>query len=193
MRGCQRRGCTTEQSSCSRGNLTYRALSQTICTVHRTSGHEVWTSAPSNAHMLVQWECAASQIETPVCTCSTTTHQFVWRQQQKCGAQGVSPMECRTVGEQCETPYVHPRHRTNYPGMALPRTAVFDITASPAYTNGLWSSLRLECVAKKYRPSPMLSFIVQSIAFFTACMAWRLWITKQSNGCSTPASRSSAA
>jgi len=40
-----------------------------------------WTSAPLSAHLSIEWECTASQIEIPICTRRTTTHQFIFRQQ----------------------------------------------------------------------------------------------------------------
>jgi len=55
------------------------------------------------------------QIKTPICTRRTTTHQFMWRQQQMCGALGGSPMECGVVGRHYKTPYFHPRHRHPLP------------------------------------------------------------------------------
>jgi len=38
-----------------------------------------------------------------------------------------------------------------------------------------------------------LAYNVQSIDLIMNCTAWRFWTTRQSNGCSTPAPRSSAA
>jgi len=47
-------------------------------------------------------------------------------------------------------------------------------------------------VAQKNKPSTMLSSNVQSIDLPMDCMAWRFRMMRQSNGCSTPAPRSSA-
>ena len=48
-------------------------------------------------------KCTASQIETPICTHSTTTHQFIW-QQRTCGT-----LECRVDGQRYKDPELHPR------------------------------------------------------------------------------------
>jgi len=38
--------------------------------------HGTWSSAPLSARLSTGWESTASQIETPICTRRTTTHQF---------------------------------------------------------------------------------------------------------------------
>jgi len=38
---------------------------------------EPGTLAPLNAHLSIECKCMASQIETPICTHRTTTHQFL--------------------------------------------------------------------------------------------------------------------
>ena len=49
--------------------------------------------------MSTECKCMASQIETHICICRTTTRQFMWQQQQHtCGALGGSPMECGVGG-----------------------------------------------------------------------------------------------
>jgi len=53
--------------------------------------------------------------------------------------------------------------------------------------------LRPVSVAQKNKPSTMLSSSVQSIDLPVYCMAWLFWTMRESNGCSTPAPRSSAA
>ena len=75
---------------------------------------------------------------------------------------------------------------TQPPGMTLPRKAWVRL-------NRLWPPLRPVSVAQKDKPSTMLSSNVQSIDLPMDCMAWRFWMMRQPNGCSTPAPRSSAA
>ena len=62
---------------------------------------------------------------------------------------------------------------------------------APTYTKGAWPLLWLVSVAKRNKPLTMLYFTVQSIDLSMECVAWRFWMTRQSNGCSTPSPRSS--
>jgi len=90
---------TSGQSSYPRGHPTYWASSQRSRSLSSTPCHGAWTS-PFSAHLSTEWECTAYQIETSICTCSTTTHQFIWRRRQhKCSALSRSPMECGAVRE----------------------------------------------------------------------------------------------
>jgi len=75
-----------------------------------------WTSASLGAHPSIECERTAPQIETPICTRRTTSHQFIWQQQQQhtCGALGGLPMECGVDGQPHKTPHFHPRHRHPY-------------------------------------------------------------------------------
>jgi len=79
------------------------------------------------------------------------------------------------------------------PGSGLTASAQVLDVSTPACTNGVWPPLRPASVAQKNKPSTMLSSNVQSIDLLMDCMAWRFWTMRQSNGCSTPAPRSSAA
>ena len=119
---------TRKQPSHPRRHPTCWASSQRSNTVSSTPCRGAWTSAPLSANLFTGREWTASQIESPIYTPCTTTHQFIWRLQQTCGLLGGSPMECRVVGEHYETPYFHPRHRHPPPGMALPRTAWASLT-----------------------------------------------------------------
>jgi len=80
------------------------------------------------------------------------------------------------------------------PGSGLTASApVLDVSA-PVCTNGVWPHLWPVSVAQKNKPSTMLSYnVYYSIDFPMDCMAWRFWMMRQPNGCSTPAPRSSAA
>ena len=70
---------TSGQPSNPRRHPTCWASSQWSHTVSRTSCHGAWTSAPVSAHPPIELECTAPQIETPICTRHTTTHQFIWQ------------------------------------------------------------------------------------------------------------------
>ena len=146
--------------------------------------------------------CTAPQIETPICTRRTVTHQLLW-QQHTCGALGGSPMERRVGGQLHKTPHFNSRHRytRSLPGMTSHEESGSGLTASapvsdvsaPACTNGVWPSLRPVSVAQKNKPSTMSSSNVRSIELPMDCTAWRFWTMRQPNGCSTPAPRSSSA
>ena len=77
------------------------------------------------------------------------------------------------------------------PGSSLTASAPVTDGSAPACTNKVWPPLRSESV--KNKPSTMLSSNVQSIDLHMDCMVWRCWTMWQSNGCSTPVPRSSAA
>ena len=114
-RGWMPASYTSGQPTHPRRHPTCWASSQRSPTVSRTPCHGAWTSAPLSAHLCTEWEYTASQIETPICTCCTTTHQFIWRQQQKYGDLGGSPMKCGVVGQHYETRSCHPRHWPSAP------------------------------------------------------------------------------
>jgi len=108
-------------------------------------------------------------------------------------------MKCGVVGQPCKTPHFHPRHR-HPPSWNDPpknsvrfnrlRTGVERFRSCLHKWYGLLCGL---CVAWKNWPTTMLSSNVQSIELPMDCPAWRFWATRQSNGCSTPAPRFSAA
>ena len=106
-----------------RRHPTCWASSQCSHTVSSTSCHVAWTSAPLSAHPSIECKRTAPQIETPICTRRTTSHQFIWQQQHTCGAVGItngmrsgrtSPTSLRSFITDTGT---HP------PGMTLPRRA----------------------------------------------------------------------
>ena len=55
--------------------------------------------------------CMAPQIETPIYTRRTATHQLLWQQQHTCGAVGGSSMERGVGGQPHKAPHFYPRHR----------------------------------------------------------------------------------
>jgi len=48
----------------------------TLSLATATPRHGTWTPAPLSAHLSTEWECTASQIDTPICSRHTTAHQF---------------------------------------------------------------------------------------------------------------------
>jgi len=79
----------TTKSSYPHRHPTGWALSQWSHTVSSTPCHQAWTSAPISAHPSIECTCTAPQIETPICTCHITSHQFIW--QHTCGVVGGPP------------------------------------------------------------------------------------------------------
>jgi len=89
---------------------------------------------------------------------------------------------------------------THTPAMTLPRRAWVRLNHlctgvgrfhSCLYKWGMASCAALSVAQNK--PSTMSSSNVQSIDLSMDCTAWRFWTMRQLNGCSTPASKSSAA
>jgi len=101
---------TSGQPSDPRRHPTCWASSQWSHTVSSTPCHGAWTPAPLSAHLSIECKCTAPQIETPIWTRCTATHQLIW-QQHTCGSLGGSPMECGVGGQAYKTPHFHPRHR----------------------------------------------------------------------------------
>ena len=193
---------TSGQPSNPRRHPTCSASSQRSHTVSSTPCHGAWTPAPLSAHPSTECKRTAPQIETPIGTRRTTTHQFIWQQQRTCGAVGGSSMECRVDGQPYKTPkmHFHPRHGTppewpsqEEPGSGSTTSAPVSDVSTPACTNGVWPPLRSVSVAQKNKPSTMLTSNVQSIDLLMDCMARWFWTMRQSNGCSTSAPRASAA
>ena len=79
------------------------------------------------------------------------------------------------------------------PGSGLIASALVSGVSAPVCTNRVRPPLRPVNVAQKNKPSIMLSFNVQPIDLLMNCTAWRLWMIRQSNGCSTPAPSTSVA
>ena len=65
--------------------------------------------------------------------------------------------------------------------------------STPACTNGSWPPLRPVSVAQKNKSATVLTSTVHSIDLPMDCTSRRFWTMRQSNGCSTPDPRSSAA
>ena len=175
--------------------------SQWSHTISRTPCHGAWTFAPLSTHPPTECCCMAPQIETPVCTLCTATHQLLW-QQHTCGTVGGSSIDCGVGRQPHKTPHFNSSHRympppewtsQEEPGSGLTAyTPVLDVSA-PACTNGECPSLPPVSVVQKNKPSTMSSSNVQSIDLPTDFMAWRFWTMRQPNGCSTHAPKSSAA
>ena len=127
-----------------RRHPTCWASSQWSHTVSSTPCHGAWTSAPLSTHPSIECKRTAPQIETPICTHRTTSHQFIWQQHHTWGAVGGSPMECRVDGQPHKTPHFHPRHRhppewpsQEEPGSGLTASAPVSDVSAPACTNGV--------------------------------------------------------
>ena len=79
------------------------------------------------------------------------------------------------------------------PGSGSTASALMSDVCATVFANEVWPPLRPVSVAQKNKRSTMLSSTVQSIDLLMDCIAWRFCTMRQSNGCSTPASSSSAA
>jgi len=154
-------------------------------------------------HSVTGWECTASPIETPIYPpYNNSSAHLKTTTEVRCFGWIID--EWGVVGEQNKTLYFFPRHRyppsRNSPwacqeqrGSGLTASAPLSDVFVPAYKNVAWPLLRLVSVAQRHRQLTMLSFTVQSIDLPVECMAWRFWMTRKPNGCSTPAPRSTAA
>ena len=67
---------TSRQTPYPRRHPTCWASTQRSQIVSSTPCYGTWTPAPHSAQLSSERECTASQIETPICTRRTTTHQF---------------------------------------------------------------------------------------------------------------------
>jgi len=190
------------QPSNPRRHPTCWASSQWSHTVSSTPCHGAWTSAPLSTHTPTECKRTAPQIETPICTRRTTSHQFIWQQQHTCGAVGGLPIGTRSgrtapqdsaFSSPTSAPTPQEWSSKEEPGSGLTASAPVSDLSAPACANGVWPPLRSVSVVQKNKPSTMLSSNVQSIDLPMDCMAWRCWTMRQLNGCSTPAPRSSAA
>ena len=111
-----------------------------------------------------------------------------------------SPMECGVSIQPHKIPYFHPHNGThsrndppkNSVGPAQPpphRCRTFPLLLVQM-GNGLLCGLWVWC---RRTTVDRVSSNVQSIGLLMDCTAWPFWRMRQSNGCSTPAPRSSAA
>jgi len=149
---------TSGQPSNRRRRPTCWASSQCSHTASSTQCHGAWTPAPLSAHPSIECRCTAPQIETPICTRRTTTHQFIWQQQHTCGALGRLPTEGGVDGQPHKTPHFHPWHRRSPPGVTLPSRAWVQLNRLRTgvwrfhfclYKGGMASSAACECDAEQ--------------------------------------------
>jgi len=94
--------------------------SQWSHTVYSKPFRGAWSSTPLSAHPSSECRCTTPQMETPICTRRTATHQSIWQKQHTCCAVGRSPMECGVSRQPHNTPHFHPRHRQT-PRRDLPK------------------------------------------------------------------------
>jgi len=70
---------TSGEPSYSCRHPTSWALSQRMHIVSNMPFHGAWAPAPLRTHLSIECRCTVSQIETPICTHLTITHQFIWQ------------------------------------------------------------------------------------------------------------------
>ena len=139
-----------------RRHPTCWASSQRSHTISRKPCHGAWTSAPLSTHPSIGCSCMAPQIETPICTRCTTTHEFFWQQQHTCGAVGRSSMECGVGGQPHKTPHFNYRHRYTHPRNDPPKKSLGPAQPPPygcfrscLYKWDMASSASCECGAEQ--------------------------------------------
>ena len=182
----------SRQPSNARSHPTCWASSQWNHSVSSTPCHGAQTPGPLSAHCLptANARCPKSR---HAFVPAHTTRQFVWQQQHMCGALGGSPTECGIGGQPYKTFIPDTEWPSKEePGPGLTASAPVSDVSAPACTNGVWPPLRPMSVAQKNKPSTLSFPNVQSIDLLMDSMAWRFWTMRHSNGCSTPAQRSSA-
>ena len=193
---------TSGQPSKPRRHPTCWASSQWSHTVSSTPWHGAWTSAPLSAHLSIECKRTAPQIETPICTRRTTTHQLMWQQQHTCSALwtdyqwnarwGDNPKRLRIFNPDTGTPpwNDHPKKSLG-PAQPPPHPCRTFPLLLVQMGHGLLCDLWVW--RRKTNLSTMLSSSVLSIDLLMDCTAWQFWAMRQPNGCSKPAPRSSAA
>ena len=149
--------------------------------ISRTPCHGAWTPAPLSAHPPIECRCTAPQIEPP----------FVSAAQQLISFSDNNNIRAAQWVDTGTHPPGWPSQEK--PGSSLTASAPVSGVSAPTCTNGVWHPLLPVSVAQKNKQSTMLSANVQSIDLPMDCKAWRFWTTRQLNGCSTPAPKSSAA
>ena len=125
---------TSGQPSNPRRYPTCWASSQRSHIISRTPCHGAWTPAPLSADPSIGCSCTAPQIETPICTRRTKTHQFFWQQQHTCGAVGGSSMERGMGGQPHKTPHFNSRHRYTHPRNDPPKNSLTLIWTKPSFS-----------------------------------------------------------
>jgi len=158
------------------------------CSVSSTPCHGAWTPAPLSAHLSIECRCTTPEFETPIFTRRTTTHQFIWQQQHTVRAAHWADYQWKA--EWADNTVFSPSQEQ--PGSNLTASAPVSGLFPSICTNGVWPPVRPVSVVQKNKPLTTLSSNVYSIDLMD-CTAWRYWRMRQSNGCSTPVPRSSAA
>jgi len=192
---------TSRQSSYPRWHPTRWASLQRIHTFSSMPCHGTWTYAPLSYHLHTEWECTSCQLETPISMPRTTTYLFDWRQPQRRGALVGSPMEYGVVGEHYATPHFPsltsaPTHLEwlckEQRGSGITPSAPVSDVSTPAYTNVSWPYCSLWVWRRRTDRWPCCPPPVSNPSTPMEGMTWRFWMTRISNGCLTPAPRSSA-
>ena len=149
------------------------------------SPHSSCDTVCFTAHLSTEWKCTVSQVDTPICTRRTTTHQFIWQQQHTCGILGRSRMRrgCTTPRDSVFSsgtlaPILGEWSFQEQCGSSLTASAPVSDVSVPACTNGVCPPLLHVSVAQN-KPSTMLSSNVQSIDLHMDCTAWRFSMMRQ--------------
>jgi len=158
---------TSGQSSCPHRHPTCWASSQRSHTVSITPCRGAWTSALLTAHLSIEWECTASQIETPfvpapqqLISSDDNNRSAALLADHRWNAESWRALRDSVLSSPC-----HP------PGMALPKeqrgsgsiaSAPVSHVSAPAYANGVWPPLCLVSVAQKIK---LLTIVVFQCPF----------------------------
>ena len=101
---------TTFQSSQASNLLSFVAMERR-CLLHAVPWSlDTCSTQHSPVHRVQMHGAIECKCMTPICTCRTTTHQFIWQQQHMCGALSGLPMECGVGGQPHKTPYLYHWH-----------------------------------------------------------------------------------
>ena len=113
---------TNGQPSYSRRHPTCWASPQWSHTVSSTMCHGVRISAPLSPHLSTEWQCTATQIETPICTRRTTTPvHLITTELVRSGH--ITDGNAERLDHTSRLRIFIPDIGTHPPGMALQRTA----------------------------------------------------------------------
>jgi len=126
-------------------------------TVSSTPCHGAWTPAPLSAHLSIECNCTAPQIETPICTRRTThsTGRLTNRMRR-----GRTTLQDSALSSPTPAPNPSEWPSQEVPGSGLTASAPMSDVSATACTNEVWRPLRPVSVAQKNKPSIMLSYNV---------------------------------
>ena len=159
-----------------------------ICSTQRSPVHRVQMHGASNRDTHLHSPHNNSSVHL-----TTTTYvRRIGRITNGMRCRGTTPQDS-AFSSPTPTPIPPERPSQEEAGSDLTASAQALGVSAHVCTNGVSPPLWPVSVAQKNKLSTVLSFDVQSIDLTVDCMAWRFWIMRQSNGCSTPAPRPNAA